>query len=632
MKKILISVAALFLILLVAIISIPFVVDVNDYKDQITTLAKEQTGVDIKIKGDINLVILPDVGLKIEKVSIPSSIEKNSNFLSLSSLVLKLKLIPLLNKKIEVESFKLISPVVNLHKDTKGNSNWNFISNIGSRAVNATDEPLENYYEEPSLEENVSNNNEDKGFVNNNDTDIDNTDDYHSSDASNTSIHEMLRLKNLEIIEGKLKFLNETTGQEIEISKINLKTSLESYMNNFDLSARLDIFKNKSKGNISLKGKYYLGDDQYGFEKVSILLDEISGQSHLEIDLSYDIPDLKLAFYFEPINLNNYELLDKTLGNKISQSNIKPKEEKSRLSDNVKWGEENIDFGLLSDINYHFNLKSKGITYNDLELGETYLSSYLKNRQVTLDLKKLEIYDGTLSGKAVIDGSTKKPLFENKLNFKNIDLSEIPSRFNNIDKIDGVINGSVDLKSSGNSELEIVKNLNGKSNFIVSEGAIEGVNLFAILNNVKSLKILQRNSSSTKTRFEEVSANLKINNGIILNDDLVLKSDILNFAGEGNIDLPNLLLEYRLTPKFSQDFEDEKASPNLPIAVRGSIFDPSFRVEVKDIVQDLIKNPDNAKNIVDRFEQDFKSIKKSFEKDLDNNVINEIKNLKDLFR
>ncbi|MBF0187554.1 MAG: AsmA family protein, partial [Magnetococcales bacterium] len=70
LKFFIISLFSLALILVVAAVVIPMVVDPNDYKSEIATLVKDQTGRSLEISGDIQLSLFPWVGLKLGAVEL----------------------------------------------------------------------------------------------------------------------------------------------------------------------------------------------------------------------------------------------------------------------------------------------------------------------------------------------------------------------------------------------------------------------------------------------------------------------------------------------------------------------------------------------------------------------------------
>ena len=57
-------IAALVVALLIAaIVILPMVIDPNDYRDDITAITKEKTGLDLSLEGDLSLSVFPWLGV-----------------------------------------------------------------------------------------------------------------------------------------------------------------------------------------------------------------------------------------------------------------------------------------------------------------------------------------------------------------------------------------------------------------------------------------------------------------------------------------------------------------------------------------------------------------------------------------
>ncbi|MGK0439129.1 MAG: AsmA protein, partial [Paracoccaceae bacterium] len=108
------SLVTLTVLILLAIIIIPLVVDPNDYRDQLSTLVKDKTGRDLNLSGDLKISVFPWLGVKTQGLSLsqPNGIE--GNMLSVDTAQLRVKLVPLLSKKIEVDTVVLERPTINL--------------------------------------------------------------------------------------------------------------------------------------------------------------------------------------------------------------------------------------------------------------------------------------------------------------------------------------------------------------------------------------------------------------------------------------------------------------------------------------------------------------------------------------
>jgi AsmA protein len=118
-------VVALF-VFIVAISIVPDWVNPNNYKTQIAAIFKEKTGRDIAINGDIRLSIFPWLGLDAERIEISNKPGfQPLPFLTVKKGGSKIKLLPLLTKKLEIDAIHLDGLVLNLVKDKQGNNNWN---------------------------------------------------------------------------------------------------------------------------------------------------------------------------------------------------------------------------------------------------------------------------------------------------------------------------------------------------------------------------------------------------------------------------------------------------------------------------------------------------------------------------
>lgn len=104
----------LVLLLLVAVIVIPMVVDPNDYRDELTTLVKDKTGRDLTLDGDLEISVFPWLGIQVRGLSLSQPEKIGGDMLSVENAQLRVKLMPLLSKKVEVDTVVLEQPQVRL--------------------------------------------------------------------------------------------------------------------------------------------------------------------------------------------------------------------------------------------------------------------------------------------------------------------------------------------------------------------------------------------------------------------------------------------------------------------------------------------------------------------------------------
>ena len=116
----------LSLVLAVAII-VPFLIPADTYVTKVAAAVKQATGRDLKIAGPVSFHLLPDIALSAKGVSLSNAPgASDAEFVTIDTLDVGLKLIPLLSKKIEIDHLTLDQPVIHLEMNKQGVANWSF--------------------------------------------------------------------------------------------------------------------------------------------------------------------------------------------------------------------------------------------------------------------------------------------------------------------------------------------------------------------------------------------------------------------------------------------------------------------------------------------------------------------------
>jgi AsmA protein len=131
-KRILLAAAAVCGVLLLAIVALPFFIDVDHFRPTLESRLKDSLGRDVKI-GHLSLSILAG-GAKAEDITIADDPDfSNSPFLRANSVDVGLEWWPLISSRaIRIDSLTLQEPQVALLKSSSGK--WNF-STLGNKAA-----------------------------------------------------------------------------------------------------------------------------------------------------------------------------------------------------------------------------------------------------------------------------------------------------------------------------------------------------------------------------------------------------------------------------------------------------------------------------------------------------------------
>ncbi len=116
---------ALLLLLVVAVAGVLLFVDPNDYRDTITEQVQEQTGRELLIKGEIKLSLFPWLGLELGALELGNAEGFDEGpFARIEAVEARVKLLPLLKMKTEVDTVLLRGLELNLQRRQDGVSNW----------------------------------------------------------------------------------------------------------------------------------------------------------------------------------------------------------------------------------------------------------------------------------------------------------------------------------------------------------------------------------------------------------------------------------------------------------------------------------------------------------------------------
>ncbi len=128
---------SLVVVLIIAgLIAIPFVVDPNDYKQQISDQVEKATGRQLTLQGDIGLSVFPWIALKLGPLSLSNAKGFNADpFAKVEAAEIRIKLMPLLQKQLEMDTVILDGLELNLEKNKAGVTNWDDLASSDKKTA-----------------------------------------------------------------------------------------------------------------------------------------------------------------------------------------------------------------------------------------------------------------------------------------------------------------------------------------------------------------------------------------------------------------------------------------------------------------------------------------------------------------
>ncbi|MDP2133405.1 MAG: AsmA family protein [Sulfuritalea sp.] len=265
--------------------------------------------------------------------------------------------------------------------------------------------------------------------------------------------------------------------------------------------------------------------------------------------------------------------------------------------------EGKLDFSALKGHDVRGSIRIGALQVSKLKLAK--LNAQLKLAGGRLDIAplSLNLYEGTSHGSLSLNAAGNGIAI--KQNLTGISINPLMKDLADKDLLEGRGNVALDVSSRGDSVTAMKRALAGTAAVNLRDGAIKGINLAQTLRDLKGKlgaasgkreDSTQQAKAGDKTDFSELSASLKIANGIAHNEDLAMKSPFLRLSGAGDIDIGGGQMNYvakasvvaSSSGQGGQGLEQLKGL-TVPVRVTGPFDKLSYKLELGSLVADVAK-------------------------------------------
>jgi AsmA protein len=320
-------------------------------------------------------------------------------------------------------------------------------------------------------------------------------------------------------------------------------------------------------------------------DPMKVLLDDsnMSGYLHL---LDGNGPVVRTKLELDQIDLDRY--MPPATGTAEASGASAPAAEKAAPATTA----QEDPFAALRTLDLVGEFKIGKLKVNNLRMNNVATKVVSRKGVVKVDPMSAKLYEGGLKGSAVLDASGKQPRLSAKNHLTDIQIGPLLKDVAGEDRLVGRGELHADVRMVGLSEAEIRRSLNGTSRFAFRDGALKGVNIAELIRDASGKLGLGGGQADTgtpgQTDFTEISASLKMTNGVIKNQDLEAKSPLLRIDGKGQVDLPKDSIDYLITTKLVKSLagqggkgRDELAGVAIPVRVSGPLSKPSYRPDLE---------------------------------------------------
>ncbi|OAN50650.1 hypothetical protein A6A04_17620 [Paramagnetospirillum marisnigri] len=641
MKKGLIVLGAVIVLIIGALVVLPMLVPADRIKDEVVAGVKSATGRDLSIQGKVAVSVFPSLSVQVGNVALSNPPGYSSkDLVRLGAVDVRLKLMPLLGGKVEVDSFVLVDPVITLETDRQGKGNWVF--DAPPAAAGAKPEAkAEGKPAAPS-----------------------------QAVASGGGLSD-IRLGDVRISNARLTQIDGKTGTKQEVSEINLQLALKSLDSPFTAKGSLvwnakkvEInaevaslkavmageasatslsiasepvklgFKGSAKGGatpgltgdldlavpsiralaawagspitmagnglgpLAITGKLAASPSQINFSQAAIGIDAIKSKGEVSVGIGGPKPVIKGRLDVEMLDLNPYlppEGAAQSGGKAAGEGKAGAGSQQAAAKGG--WSDDPIDASGLKAAEVDFNLTCGGILVKKIKVGKSALKIALHDGRLAADLTELALYQGSGKGRVALDGSQPGVGLDASFQLKGLQAEPFLTDAADMDRLSGTGNFDITVAGRGKSQRQIISSLDGRGALAFLNGAIKGINLAAMVRNVATA-FTGGSASNEKTDFAELGGTFTIAKGILTNNDLALKSPLLRVEGKGTVDLPQRSVNYRIDPKVVASLEGQgggnAAGLVVPVLVTGPWDNLSYRPDLEALLKQNVQNIGNA--------------------------------------
>ncbi len=295
-------------------------------------------------------------------------------------------------------------------------------------------------------------------------------------------------------------------------------------------------------------------------------------QSRLTGEMSvrnFDRPSIEFTLAVDEIDIDRYM--------------VPAEEGKASTTEDVAIPQDNLQG---QDIQGQLNvgtLRMAGLEFNDARLGLAVNNGKLRLHPLTAGF-----YGGSYSGDIALDSSGTVPVVSLDEKIDSITFQRLVADLVDSESLSGTAEGFVRLTGRGASSNEVLGSLQGNLGLTLTEGALEGINIwYEIRRGMALYKGLPApEPEPNRTVFSRMIMTGTAEDGVVTTRELIGELPFLTLRGDGEIDLGQsqvdlgLVAEVRNSPELEKDpLGSGLSGKKLPFKISGPLDAPSLSVD-----------------------------------------------------
>ncbi|MBP1711930.1 MAG: AsmA family protein [Deltaproteobacteria bacterium] len=611
-KKILVIFGVIILGLTAASLIILFSYDYNKFKPYIAQAARDATGRELKLTGDLKLHLGFTPALAIENISFQNaSWGSRPEMAHIKRFELEVALLPLISRNIQINRFRLIEPDILLEINKDGVSNLAFEKKKEARPPEPKEKKKDERIDLPGflIREMLI----EKGRLTYRDARSGKTyalalDQFSISMAADKPIEIKgkgaynkapidltARFGSLEALTDPAKEWPLKMKVEVAETIISLDGTVRDLLGarGFQLNMEVrskDLTKLSPlvgslipvKGPLEISGKVTdPGPQVYRIADLKMILDKSDVRGGAEIDLKGPRPYVSGNFSSRLLDL-------KSLIPQKPEAAVKAsKDDKlSKKADKV-FPNDPLPIDFLKSLDAELEVAAEKILVPHLILEKVQVEARLKDGTLVLKPLQAVIGGGSLDAFVNLRSEGNEAALISVIKIDRFDVGLLLKDFGVTDLFEGKVDMILDLQGRGNSVASIMAGLSGKTQAIMSKGRVDRryIDLLGAGVSENLLRLL----NPLKQQAKEVQLNCFVNffdikNGLAKSTALALDTSYITVVGEGTVNLKTEELNFSFNP-LTKDTLGTKGAGDLglgdltkPLKLTGTLAKPALDV------------------------------------------------------
>ncbi|MFT5738979.1 MAG: AsmA protein [Gammaproteobacteria bacterium] len=556
-------VAAVALLVVITVIFLS-VFDANDYKDDLSTLVKEQTGRDLVFSGDVSLTFFPALGMKLGAMSFANAPGFGSEpMVKINEASISVDIASVIAFNPQVDQLVLRNLEINLIKNKAGVTNWDDLLPAAAPA-NASTAATSSGSATKSVE-----------------------DDAASQDTKIQGVFAGLVFEN-----AKLLWLDEQAGGRYEVRDLDIHAGPISPDKPFPFSLHLEASGEEQfdmELDLSANIEYLIESQRLSLENLALSLNGTDIEGRIQV-INLSKPSLTFALRSEDMDVD--ALLSKILTATVPDEVVEVAPTSStEPAEDIQIA---LPIELLRDLKIDGKFAFARLKVVNVRMSDVDLTIKADKGVIGIEPLTLKSYNGSVEARVEIDVRKAVPMYRISEKVNGLEVGKLLVDFAEVDAIAGTLNSELVVTTNGEWLSELKKNSNGEMKLSFLDGAIKGFNLRHSIDSAKAkLRKQPAPSKETlKTDFSSLTISGVIKNGVFSSDDLNLQAPLMRVNGVGSADIVNETLNYLVKAKLvrSVDGQESGGADDLdglliPVKIQGPFSSPDIDVQLDDMLK-----------------------------------------------